>query len=124
MSGAEGKPPPLLAVAVACRCPRCGRGPLFQGLLSVVPRCAVCGLAFDGEDSGDAGPVFLILVLGAAFVGLAFWVEVTYQPPLWLHAILWLPLLLGSTVMLLRPVKALAIALQYRYRSLDRSEGL
>ncbi|MFO1189470.1 MAG: DUF983 domain-containing protein [Alphaproteobacteria bacterium] len=95
---------------------------MFQGLLTVVPRCSVCGLDLKGEDSGDAGPVFLVLVLGAIFVGLALWVEFRYEPPLWVHAVVWLPLLLGLTVALLRPIKALAIALQYRYRSLERNE--
>jgi len=89
----------------------------------VVPSCSVCGLDFKGEDSGDAGPVFLVLILGAIFVGLALWVEFRYEPPLWVHAVVWLPLLLGLTVGLLRPIKALAIALQYRYRSLDRNGG-
>jgi uncharacterized protein (DUF983 family) len=89
----------------------------------VVPRCRVCGLDLKGEDSGDAGPVLLVLVLGALFVGLAVWVEFRYEPPLWLHAILWLPLLIGMTVLLLRPIKALVIALQYRYRALEGDGG-
>ncbi len=95
---------------------------MFSGLLTVVPRCSVCGLDFKGEDSGDAAPVFLVLVLGAVFVGLAVWVEFRFAPPPWVHAIVWLPLLLGLTIGLLRPIKALTIALQYRYRSLDENE--
>lgn len=122
MIWAGGRSPSPFAAALACRCPRCGQGRLFQGLLTVVPRCSVCGLDLKGEDSGDAGPVFLVLVLGAIFVGLALWVEFRYEPPLWVHAVVWLPLLLGLTVALLRPIKALAIALQYRYRSLERNE--
>ena len=35
-----------LATGVRCRCPRCGRGRLFSGLLDVRPACETCGLDF------------------------------------------------------------------------------
>jgi len=40
---------------LTCRCPRCGRGKLFDGLLTVAPVCSACGLDLKKEDSGD-GP--------------------------------------------------------------------
>jgi hypothetical protein len=46
--------------------------------------------------------------------GLALWMEVTYNPPVWLHFVLWLPLTIGLCLWLLRVLKALLIALQYR----------
>ncbi|MFN4283038.1 MAG: DUF983 domain-containing protein [Alphaproteobacteria bacterium] len=99
-----------------CRCPRCGRGALFAGLLTVAPACAVCGLDLAAQDSGDGPAVFVILVLGAIVVGLALAVELTFAPPLWLHMVLWPPLVLGGAIALLRPFKATLIAFQYRHR--------
>ena len=38
--------------------------------------------------------MFVILIAGFIVVGAALIVEVIYQPPFWLHAVLWLPLIL------------------------------
>lgn len=101
------------------RCPRCGRGALFEGFLRIVDRCASCGLGFGGHDVGDGAIVFVIFVLGFAVVGAALAVEIAYQPPLWLHAALWGPAVLGGTLLLLRPAKGITVALQYRFRSTE-----
>ena len=42
-----------------------------------------------------------------------------YQPPFWLHALLWLPLILIVTLLPLRPIKALMIALQHRHKAAE-----
>ena len=99
------------------RCPRCGEGKLFQGFLQLRPRCESCGLDFDFADAGDGPAVFVILIGGAIVVGAALITEVVYQPPYWLHAMLWLPLILLVTLAPLRPVKGLMIALQYHHRA-------
>jgi uncharacterized protein (DUF983 family) len=39
-----------------------------------------------------------ILVIGGIVVGLAWMMEVTFQPPLWVHALLWGPLTLGLSL--------------------------
>ena len=99
------------------RCPRCGEGKLFQGFLQLRPRCESCGLDFNFADAGDGPAVFVILIGGAIVVGAALITEVVYQPPYWLHAMLWLPLILLVTLAPLRPVKGLMIALQYHHRA-------
>jgi uncharacterized protein (DUF983 family) len=63
--------------------------------------------------------VFVILILGFAVVGLALLVEIRFAPPLWVHAVLWGPFVLGGSVLLLRPIKSLAVALQFRFRSTE-----
>ncbi|HUH83546.1 MAG TPA: DUF983 domain-containing protein, partial [Stellaceae bacterium] len=67
---------------------------------------------------GDGPAVFVILILGAVTVGLALLVEVMFAPPLWLHVVLWTPFVLGGAILMLRPMKAWLIALQYRHRAL------
>jgi uncharacterized protein (DUF983 family) len=116
----DGVRPPvsILTAALLARCPRCGEGKLFEGLLQVSPRCAICGLDLRGQDAGDGPAVFVVLILGAITVGLAILVEVKFEPPLWLHMVLWTPLVLGGGVLLLRPLKAGLIALQYRHHRL------
>jgi uncharacterized protein (DUF983 family) len=108
----------LSRAAFGCRCPRCGEGKLFAGLLSVRPVCTVCGLDLSAQDAGDGPAVFVILFLGLIVVGLAALVEIRFAPPIWVHLILWTPLILGGAVAMLRPLKAGLIALQYRHHLL------
>lgn len=106
----------ILQAALLCRCPRCGKGKLFKGLLTLQPTCPVCGLDLGRSDTGDAGAVIVIMVLGAIVIGLAFWVEFRFNPPLWVHAILWPVVTVPLAVLLTRPMKAALVALQFRTR--------
>jgi uncharacterized protein (DUF983 family) len=107
-----------LRAALGCRCPRCGQGKLFAGLLNVRRACEVCGLDLSAQDAGDGPAVFVILFLGLIVVGLAALVEIRFSPPMWVHLVLWTPLILGGAVAMLRPLKAGLIALQYRHHLL------
>src|SRR5271157_2725750 len=71
------------------RCPRCGQGKLFSGVLNIREGCDVCGLDLRGVDTGDGAAALVILVLGFIIVGLAFWVDIRFEPPLWVHAVIW-----------------------------------
>ena len=84
----------------------------------MVPRCPVCGLDISAEDAGDGPAVFVILFLGAAVVLLAALVEIEFAPPIWVHLVLWAPTIFAGAILLLRPLKAGLIALQYRHRAL------
>jgi uncharacterized protein (DUF983 family) len=108
-----------LATGLACRCPRCGKGRLLRGFLDIRPNCESCGLDYGFADSGDGPAVFIILLAGFLVVGSVLIVEVLYQPPLWLHAMLWLPLILVTTLLPLRPLKGLMIALQYQNKAAE-----
>ena len=123
---AEGRPraSPYLA-GIACRCPRCGRGRLFAGFLTLAPRCERCGLDYGFADAGDGPAVFVILIAGFLVVAAAVIVEFHWRPPYWIHALLWIPAILAVTLGLLRPLKGLLVALQFHHRAeegrLDRN---
>jgi uncharacterized protein (DUF983 family) len=104
---------------LACKCPRCGRGKLYAGFLNLRPNCEACGLDYTFIDTGDGPAIFIIMIAGAIVVGCALIVEVKYQPPYWLHAVLWLPLILATTLLPLRSMKALLIALQYHHKAAE-----
>jgi uncharacterized protein (DUF983 family) len=104
---------------LAGRCPRCGKDGLFQGFLQLKPRCESCGLDFSFADSADGPAFFVMAISGFIVVFAALAVEVLYQPPFWVHALLWLPLILITTLAPLRPVKGLLIALQYHHRAAE-----
>ena len=109
-------PSPLKAGLMA-RCPRCGEGALFSSYLTIAPRCKTCRLSFDFADSGDGPAVFIILIAGFFIVAAVLIVEILYQPPYWVHAVLWLPLTAILCLGLLRPFKATLVALQYRHKA-------
>ena len=110
-------PPSPYSTGLGGRCPRCGEGKLFDGYLKLRPRCSACGLDYAFADSADGPAVFIMLIAGFAVLGLALTVEIAYEPPIWLHLVLWLPLAILVCLALLRPMKGLAVALQYTNRA-------
>ena len=105
-------PNPFLAGLLA-RCPACGKGSLFSGYLKFADHCEVCGQDFSKADAGDGPAVFVMLAAGAILVPMVLVVELSLTPPLWVHALLWLPVTAALTLGLLRPFKATLFALQH-----------
>ena len=113
---------PLALVVLQGKCPRCGRGPLFDGYIKVVERCRNCGLGFAGHDTGDGPAFFIMLPLCLIVAAAALLTEVFVGPPLWLHMTIWPIFIVLFVGLALRPVKALMVALQYRHRDVERYE--
>ncbi len=118
MSDNEYEPPVSpIAVGLACKCPHCGRGALYDGFLTVAERCADCGADLGKADSGDGPAFFIIFILGFIVVPLALLVEAQFAPPMWVHLAIWPVVILGGALALLRPMKGVLIALQYHHRA-------
>ena len=117
MANPASTPPNPILAGLAGRCPRCGKGKMFSGFISLKPACETCGLDYSFVDAGDGPAVFVILIAGFIVVGAALIVETLYQPPFWLHAAMWLPLILITTLLPLRSMKALLIALQFHHKA-------
>ena len=111
------KAAPLLAAALRCRCPRCGQGRLYRGLLTVQDNCPICGLDLRGVDTGDGPAVLVMFFLCIVVIGGAIWLELAFAPPLWVHAVVWPPVTLALALLIMRPAKAAMIAVQYRTRA-------
>ncbi len=107
---------------ITCKCPACGKGKLFKGFLDVEEACSVCDQDLRAVDSGDGPAVFVIFIVGFVVVALAFWTEATFSPPYWLQLVIWLPTILIGSIGLLRPVKALLIALQFKHKATSETE--
>ena len=107
----------ILRSTLLSRCPRCGQGRLFAGYLQLAPRCTNCGLDYAMFDAGDGPAVFVILIVGAVVCAGALFVEFTFQPPYWVHAVLWVPTTAILSLVLLRLVKSLLLVLQYKNKA-------
>lgn len=105
------------AVALRGLCPRCAARTLYKGLAAFAPRCRACGLDFSGFNVGDGPAAFLILIVGAVVTALAVALELSAEPPFWVHIVLWLPLTAALAIGSLRFAKGLLLALEYRHRA-------
>jgi uncharacterized protein (DUF983 family) len=106
-----------LTTGIAGKCPRCGRGKLFAGYLTVADSCKTCGLSFAFADSGDGAAWFVMLFVCVVGVGSILGVEVAYAPPFWVHLSLAIPILIILPLILLRPVKGVLLNQQWKTKA-------
>ena len=104
----------IMSVAARSACPRCGKGALFDGFLTLAKRCDVCGLDYSFADPAD-GPAFFFVMMGMGIpvTALGIWVELAFEPPLWVHALTTLPAMLLMWILPLRFLKGALVASQY-----------
>jgi uncharacterized protein (DUF983 family) len=100
-------------------CPVCGQGRVFSGFLRVVDACEVCHAPLGELRADDAPPYIVIFLTGHLLFPPVFWVEKTYEPPMWLHMVVWLPLFAVICTLLLRPVKGAVVGWMMRLGFLD-----
>ena len=103
----------MVAAALRGECPRCGERTLFAGTVAFASRCRACGLDFAAFNVGDGPAAFLILIVGAIVTGGAIAVELTFEPPFWVHLI-WIPVGAALTIGGLRLAKALLVMREYQ----------
>ncbi|MEM1401607.1 MAG: DUF983 domain-containing protein [Pseudomonadota bacterium] len=108
-----------IAAALGQKCPRCGRGRLYKSYARLVDRCEVCDLPLGENDTGDGPAVMLIFLLGFTVVPLIMWWGFTFDPPLWVIAIVAVIAIFGTTLALLPATKALFVAENYRHNPWD-----
>ena len=101
------------------RCPKCGEGPLYAGFLRLNDRCEACGLDMKHFDAADGPAFFAMSIVGLLVAFAALFAEVAIRPPIWVHLIVWFPLAIVLCLLLLRPIKGVMVAQQYRHRAAE-----
>ena len=104
-------------------CPRCRAKTLFDGVISFAPKCWACGLDFSGFNVGDGAAAFLTLIIGAAVSALAIWLQLRFEPPFWVHIVLWVPLTTFAVLAGLRYGKSRLLAAEYRGKAGEARRG-
>ena len=104
---------------LAGRCPRCAEGPLYGGFLRLADHCEACRLDFKPLNVADGPAFFAMSIVGLIVAFAALCAEVAVRPPIWLHLVLWLPLAIVLSLLLLRPIKGVLVAYQYRHRAAE-----
>ena len=77
------------------------------------PKCGQCGLDYDQFNVGDGPTVFLTMGIGTLAVALGLWFYFTFAMPMWLLAVIMVPLVLGSTLYGLRLSKGWLLQAEY-----------
>ena len=100
----------------ALRCPACGKGKLYASYLKVNDVCPACGEELFHQRADDAPAYFTMFIVGPVVVALVLMVEDLFAPALWVHALLWTPMVLGMSLWLLPRIKGALIGLQWANR--------
>ncbi len=111
----KGVPVSPFKVGLSGRCPSCGQGRLFSGILVVAEACNHCGADFRKADPGDGPQVFVILILGFVVALLAAMLHAALAPPAIVHLILWPIVVSVLGLWMLRVFKGWLIAQQFKY---------
>ncbi len=74
----------ILANTLRLRCPRCGRGKLFDGWFSMPKKCEVCGQQFEREPGYFLGSIYFnygvtAIIVTAAALSMMMLTEVSQQ---------------------------------------------
>jgi uncharacterized protein (DUF983 family) len=111
---AEAVVPTPAQVALKGLCPRCGAATLFVGPTKFSESCSACGLDLSRFNVGDGPAAFLTLIVGGLLVAVAVTLQLTLEPPLWLLALILIPLGAIGVIGSLRIAKGALLALEYR----------
>ncbi len=98
-------------------CPRCGSRTLFAGWVKFADKCSVCRLDYAKFNVGDGPAAFLTMIIGAVVVALAVLLQLSAEPPWWVHVLLWLPLIVAGVIGGLRLTKAWLLVSEYSRRA-------
>ncbi|MDR9805689.1 DUF983 domain-containing protein [Rhizobium hidalgonense] len=99
------------------RCPRCQRGHLFETYLKLAPRCDVCELDYGFADPADGPAFFAMSIAAVPALAFALWIQLTFDPSIWVHLLITLPLTAVACVLLLRPLKGWLVCSQFFHKA-------
>jgi uncharacterized protein (DUF983 family) len=103
-----------LTTAIKGQCPKCEAATLFGGWIDFAPKCRACGLDFTVFNVGDGPAAFLTLIVGAIIVIGAVSLQLSAEPPFWVHILIWPVLALALVTCGLRVGKAALLQSEYR----------
>ena len=118
----ETPEPRLIDAALRGLCSRCGAKTLFAGPIAFARSCRVCGLDFTRFNVGDGPAAFLTMIVGAVVVILALSLQLSVEPPWWVHVLLWVPLTIAGVIGGLRIAKGALLYSEYRNRAGEGQE--
>ena len=99
------------------RCPKCGEGPMFQSWLKINQACPACGLSYRFASPDDGPAFFSLCIVAFPLIFVVVWLQAAFAPPIWVHLLTSVPLMVIGCVLPLRPIKGWLVASQYVNRA-------
>ena len=96
---------------------------MFRGPLKVADHCEVCGLDYRFAAPDDGPAFFSLCIVAFPLTFLIVWLQVAYDPPLWVHLVFSVPLMAIGTLLPLRPIKGWLVASQYVNKAQEDGTG-
>ncbi len=124
-SGSAVKPTMATAIGrgLLGRCPSCGKSHLFNGYLRVVTNCAHCDAPLGLARADDAPPYFTIFLVGHIVIPLMMYVDRVQEPSTLTMSLIFLPMTLILSLVLLRPIKGGTVGLMVNLNMLKNPAG-
>ena len=97
-------------------CPNCGEGKLFRAYLKPVDNCAVCDEDFSHQRADDFPPYLAIFIVGHIVVAGYMATDTWLVLESWQHLMIWIPITIILSMVLLPPLKGAVIGLQWALR--------
>lgn len=104
---------PAMRKGLAGKCPNCGTGNLFYRYLKVNDNCGHCDEELFHQRADDAPPYFTIFLVGHMVVPAMLVMEKLYEPAMWIHMAVWIPLTIALCFWILQPMKGATVGLQW-----------
>lgn len=106
-----------LSTGLRCRCPRCGKGPLLKGYLTIRESCPACGLDYGFAEPADGPAFFAMSAIGVLGMMAFMAFEFTAHPPIWVHFAFTFPLIALACLAVLRPFKGWLVSEQFVHKA-------
>jgi uncharacterized protein (DUF983 family) len=116
MSDGPREAGPAMKRGFFCRCPACGQGKLFKKYLKTQPVCENCGEELFHEQAHDFPPYITISIVAHVILMGVVMVEQNVEWSMETHMLVWLPLTVILTFLLMQPVKGGVIGYQWARR--------
>ncbi len=97
-------------------CPACGSGRLFRAFLKPVHHCAACGEEMFHERSDDLPPYLVIVLVGHVLLTGYMLTDAIMPDALWVHLLVWVPVVILTSLISIQPIKGGVIGLQWAIR--------
>lgn len=107
---------PALWRGLRNRCPNCGIGRVLFRYVKVHDHCETCHEAMHHHRADDMPPYVTILIVGHIIVPLVLMAEQAWAPETWVHWLIWIPLTIVLSLLLLPRIKGGVVGLQWANR--------
>jgi uncharacterized protein (DUF983 family) len=94
-------------------CPRCGEGRMFRKWLKLADTCPTCRLNYNFAAPDDGPAFFSLCIIAFPLIFFVVWLQVSFDPPYWVHLATSFPLLALGCILPLQPIKGWLVASQY-----------